>query len=341
MHRPRLPLILLCATASLSACKKKSEPAADQAPVPVPADAAPADVAPVEPVDRYLACVAAFNARSEDELANCYTADATVQLVDSGEPVVGGKAVLEGNLAFWKAMPDIRQVPQIVIATDARVAALLIGYGTHTGPLSTPAGELPPTQSAAGSISVELAAFDESGRITEATQFSDIGLLVRQLQKDASARAAITEAAAKPRLLRSAASPDEQARIDAVRAALAAVAAGKLDGASFDEQSTVTATALAADLVGFEAIDAAALALRKAFPDLAFAVTDAVAADDTVIATVMVTGTLRAPLGTLLPKATKKPLSLSAAVVVTFDGDLVRHAWVVTNGVALMTQLAP
>ncbi|HUH02570.1 MAG TPA: nuclear transport factor 2 family protein, partial [Kofleriaceae bacterium] len=280
----------------------------------------------------YLACIAAFNERDEAALAACYTDDANLQLADSGEPMVGGAAVVASNVAVWTAMPDMRQVPLITIVAGDRVGALLQVFGTHTGPLATPAGELAPTQARTGSFGIELADFTAAGTVLGATQVWDTGLLLRQLQQAPDTRAPLAASDASPRVLRSQDTPAERANLELARGLVTAISSGDLGGAtrSLDAESTAQATALADDVVGATAIAAQLTALRRAFPNLTVELGDALAADDHVIGTLKVTGT---------HAATKKTLALTAGLALAIADGVIRRAWLVTNGVAVMTQL--
>lgn len=334
MQPPRLFVIAtLAVVIAAPACKKKNQ---DPPAEPPPKAAGTADAAPPtaerDPADRYFACIAAFNERNETDLAACYTAEAQLQLADAGEAMVGGAAVVASNVAVWTAMPDMRQVPQITIASGDRVAAVLHVSGTHTGPLATPAGELAPTQARTGSVGIELAELTSSGQISRAIQIWDTALLLRQLQQAPDTRAPLTASDAAPRVLRSQDTPAERATLELARALAKSVSSGDLDGATraLDGDSTLSATALADDAVSAKAIAAQLTALRRAFPDLTVELTDALAAEGHVIGTLKVTGT---------HAASKKPLALTAGFALAIEDGVIRRAWLVTNGVAVMAQL--
>lgn len=334
MHAARLSLVAALALFVASpGCKKKDEPAAAP-PTPAPSDAAVAapEPAQTDPTDLYLACIAAFNARNEAELARCYADDAPVQLADEGAPMIGGAAIVASNVALWTAMPDTRQLPQVTIVAGQRVGALLYSTGTHTGPLVTPAGELAPTQATIGSVGIEIVDVAPGGRIARATQVADTGLILRQLQQLPSTRPPVVEGEAKPRVLRSQSTPAEKATVEALRTALAAFSTGDLDGAAkvLDDDSVLSATALVDDPVGAAAIRAQLTALRRAFPDLTVELGDVLAADGQLIATLKVSGTYG---------KSKKPLALTAGLAATITDGVIDHAWLVTNGLAAATQL--
>jgi predicted ester cyclase len=74
-----------------------------------------------------------------------YTSDAVLRDVGSPEPIRGRDAIAEYHANFLRAMPDLSAETRNVFGSGEWFAAELRITGTHTGPLQTEAGEIPPT----------------------------------------------------------------------------------------------------------------------------------------------------------------------------------------------------
>lgn len=341
------PVLLLCALLAAGCGTKDDDPKAK----PDPGQPGPGATDPSAPdpgstpptrtaVDHYLDYVSAFNERDEKRLAAAFAPGAVLTLADTPEPMTGADAIVKGNVEFWTAMPDTRLEPQVVIADGNRVAALLLGHGTHTGPMQTPAGTLQPTESATGAYGIELVDLDDRGKITRGTQFWDVGLLFAQIQKTPGARPALRKGAGKPVIL-TAEAGGRTAHVKTIEAMFAAYAADPKARASLmADDGVVWSSGVAEDMVGPKAVADYALSRRKGFPDARTEVLSAVGAGDYVFATVKYSGTNTRPLPPLLPKPTGTSFSVTAGHVFELgaDGKIARE-WAVVNSLAVMTQL--
>lgn len=87
--------------------------------------------------------VRAFNERGWNRAADIYAPD--VEVVEPGGTTVGIEDFLRHAQGFATAFPDSRmQVTTMIDATD-RAVVEGVYTGTHTGPLATPQGQVPPT----------------------------------------------------------------------------------------------------------------------------------------------------------------------------------------------------
>jgi steroid delta-isomerase-like uncharacterized protein len=339
IERNRVHLIALVALAV--ACGKKDDDNSEPAPEPpaAPADAAAAPAASA--ADAYVAYIAAFNERDEKALAASFVDDAELALADADEPLSGPAAIVQNNVDFWTALPDTRLEPQVILARGNKVAALLIGHGTHTGSMKTPAGELAPTGSETGGYGLEIVDLNDSGKITAGTQFWDVGLLLQQMQKEKAARPAIREGAKAPTIVELPADAPPSEHVETVRASIEAFNKGDLEGASkpYGDDAVYLDMALPADLTGKKAIAEHMAAQRKAFSDLTGEIEMMWGAGDYVVAVVRYTGTNDGTLGAQ-KKPTGKKLALTSGQMVELGADgLIKRHWVITNSVSFMSQL--
>ena len=97
---------------------------------------------PLELVKRHYLNVSAANFDAEDEL---FSAD--VETIDPGAGTLHGLPAFKGyEAAFQRAVPDGKLVLKSAIEAGNRVAVGGAYTGTHSGPLTGPRGEIPPTQ---------------------------------------------------------------------------------------------------------------------------------------------------------------------------------------------------
>lgn len=94
--------------------------------------------APMEVIERHLA---AFNAKDAD--AEPFSADAEV--IAPGAQLRGRDEILNWLRGYWEAFPDARNEVARWIGEGRLTAAEGTLFGTHTGILRTPEGEVPPT----------------------------------------------------------------------------------------------------------------------------------------------------------------------------------------------------
>ena len=81
---------------------------------------------------------------------------------------------------FKQAFPDLRIEHQNIVNHDGRVAVEFTAYGTHTGPLETPAGTIPPS---GNEVVLNVAEFYEweNGQFRKMSNYQDAGSLMRQI----------------------------------------------------------------------------------------------------------------------------------------------------------------
>ncbi len=81
---------------------------------------------------------------------------------------------------FKQAFPDMRLEHVNIVSNGGRVAVEFTAYGTHTGPLQTPAGTIPPS---GNEVTLNVAEFYEwqDGLFTRMVNYQDAGSLMRQI----------------------------------------------------------------------------------------------------------------------------------------------------------------
>ena len=81
---------------------------------------------------------------------------------------------------FKSAFPDMRLHYQNILVNENRVAVEFTATGTHTGPLQTPAGDIPPSGK---KVTLNVSEFLEweNGKLKSIHNYQDAGSLLRQI----------------------------------------------------------------------------------------------------------------------------------------------------------------
>ncbi|HWZ60837.1 MAG TPA: ester cyclase [Gemmatimonadaceae bacterium] len=121
-----------------------------------------------------------WNQRDFDALMRSATNDCEVTAIPFDQTLRGQSGYRQWGESWATAFPDGRVEIKRVMATDDAVVLEFIGRGTHTGPLSTPSGTIPPTGK-----TVELQLCDvleiRDGGVRRARSYFDAATLMRQL----------------------------------------------------------------------------------------------------------------------------------------------------------------
>ena len=122
----------------------------------------------------------AFNERDFDRVTSVTADDAVWTNVPSGETFRGPQGLRE-NLEQWdRAFPEGKIEELDVRGGDGFAVVEFTGRGTNTGPLGTPAGELPPTNR---SVQVKFCDVLEisGGKIKGGRSYWDMATMMTQL----------------------------------------------------------------------------------------------------------------------------------------------------------------
>jgi len=122
----------------------------------------------------------AFNESDWDTFANLVTEDHVYVEHGTQRTIEGREALLEALLGWKAAMPDAVGKPHAFYVSGASVAIELTWVGTHTGPLMTPAGELPASGAAQETPGVWIVDV-EDGKAVATRNYFDMMTLLQQI----------------------------------------------------------------------------------------------------------------------------------------------------------------
>jgi predicted ester cyclase len=101
-------------------------------------------------------------------------------VVPGGATLHGREQVRESTQAFWTAFPDGRLAFGEQVLGEDSAATEVVFTGTHTGPMSTPGGDVPPTSRVVQMTSVSMLRFKD-GMVAYERVFMDQLQMLTQL----------------------------------------------------------------------------------------------------------------------------------------------------------------
>jgi steroid delta-isomerase-like uncharacterized protein len=113
-------------------------------------------------------------------IAQCYAEDATMVMSGEPEPIRGREAIAKNLEAVFRAMPDLN-VEFTTLISGNHIVFEGATEGTFTGPMATPAGDIPPTGKSAKYKYVFIAKVNADGLIEEDRTYYDPADFMRQL----------------------------------------------------------------------------------------------------------------------------------------------------------------
>ena len=128
-----------------------------------------------------LSVVDSLNRHDLDGYASFYAEDAVLHDPAYPEPLQGRNAIRADMANFFAGYPDAHFTLRSQIQHDAATAIELSISGTHTQPIHSPNGVIPPTNRA---INLPMALFticNEQGLMVEERRYYDMAMLIRQL----------------------------------------------------------------------------------------------------------------------------------------------------------------
>ena len=106
--------------------------------------------------------------------------DVEVVFVPAGQTFHGHEGFMQFMQGFKSAFPDIKLTVTNQVATEDQVVTEFVASGTHTGPLLTPAGEVPATGKSAEWPVCEVWK-TRNGKLTSIHNYQDLATMLRQL----------------------------------------------------------------------------------------------------------------------------------------------------------------
>jgi len=106
-------------------------------------------------------------------VTNLYAKDAVMIQSNEPAPVRGHDALLKSYQAMFKAMPDWKAKFSLIAFHGDTIIFEGIGYGTFSGPLSMPEGDVPPTGKKVTLRVAFFAKIDADGLIAEDRTYFD------------------------------------------------------------------------------------------------------------------------------------------------------------------------
>jgi steroid delta-isomerase-like uncharacterized protein len=122
----------------------------------------------------------AFNNRDFDRLAESMAPEGTITMVGSGQTLRGPEGSRQYNTMWDTAFPDGMVTVDRVIAQGDHVVVEFTGRGTHTGTLTTPAGDIPATGRSVTLQFLDVLEFTD-GKVASQRTYFDTGSMMAQL----------------------------------------------------------------------------------------------------------------------------------------------------------------
>lgn len=132
----------------------------------------------------------AFNNRDFELGARMIAPEGTITLIGTGQTFTGPEGSRQFETMWATAFPDGMVTVERVVAQGDDVVVEYTGRGTHTGPLSTPVGDIPATGRSVTLQFVDMLEFAD-GKLRSQRSYLDSGSLMAQLgiSAEQSARA--------------------------------------------------------------------------------------------------------------------------------------------------------
>lgn len=125
--------------------------------------------------------VEAFNRGDAAGYSSHYAEDARLIGPFFPEPLVGRDVIEETTASMSAAFPDMRWTIVSLLEDGSRVACELHIEGTHSGPLSTPDGDIPATGRQVSFDLAEILEFTDDDLVAEHREYMDPGAMMAQL----------------------------------------------------------------------------------------------------------------------------------------------------------------
>ena len=122
-----------------------------------------------------------MNKKDIDALLELYAEDATMIIAGESEPLKGKDAIRANQEAYYNAFPDMQIEFATILTSETEFCIEMIIKGTHTRPLASPQGEIPPTGRTINLRGVFLGKVSPAGLVIEDRTYFDSMVFLKQL----------------------------------------------------------------------------------------------------------------------------------------------------------------
>lgn len=122
-----------------------------------------------------------FSNNQVDAILSHVTDDIEVFFAPTNQSFQGHEGFKQFMVSFKTAFPNIKITVKNQVVTEDSVVTEFIAVGTHTGPLMTPQGEIPPTGRTAEWPVCEVWRV-RNGKVASLSNYQDFGSVLRQLE---------------------------------------------------------------------------------------------------------------------------------------------------------------
>jgi steroid delta-isomerase-like uncharacterized protein len=283
---------------------------------------------------------AAFNAGDMEALGSHYADDASLDLVDSGQPVSEGReAVLATIGMFRTAFPDMKAEQALFLVSGNKVVTVDLMTGTNKGELMG----MPATDKPVGFLIAHQFEMNAEGKVQKEMATFDMGTMMGQLGAHKMPHRAVMTATGKnAEPVIATGDEKEAANLATIETADGLVNERKMDEffALMTDDIAMSDQSMPADMTGLPAVKAIFEGYMKAFSDMKMKPEWSIAAGDYVVRVGTISGTNDGALPAMgLKKATGKAIKMSMLDVMQIADGKVKQNWTFTNGMAMATQL--
>ncbi len=329
------------ATTEQTAPAEPVEPPATPAETPAqPPPPPPKKLTTEELIKAHDACFAAFVAKDEKKYTDCYTAESTDELVDSGMPVAkGAQQALESAKQFWNAFPDLSGAIAMNLGNGNSLAVVAVVTGTNTAEMM---GH-PATNKKFGQYALEIIDMTDDGRHGNVRLYVDLATMAAQIGHiKQKSRPVAKKPDGEPKVAIATDSETERKNVKTVTDGIEAwnKRDWKAVEASYTKDVVFSDQMMPADAKGAKNAVKALQAYAKGFSDGKVKVDKIWGAGDYVVAEQTFTGTNDGVLPAMgVKKKTGKPVTIRFATVLRLEGDKVKEEGLFANGMAIAMQL--
>jgi predicted ester cyclase len=309
-----------------------------------PAEEKPKLDTPEDKVAFYRACYAALSAKDMDKFGKCYADNIVSEHVDSGMPTMNGRdAVVEGVKMFTTAFPDANVTPTLILVNGNKMASVGVFTGTQSGPLKSPAGEIPATNKKVGMEQFHMVEVDPAaGGAVKEWFIYDQGTMMAQLGLSPMPSRPVMEApTGEPTVVIAKDDDAEKANLALYKKSTEAWVKKDMKALSAMTDDKLVAHDMTAPKDGDKkSMDKMNAEVWKAFPDANGETLDVWAAGDYIVSLTKNNGTNKGAMPSMgLKKPTGKAMSFTSGDIAKIAGGKVVESWMFFNGMAIGKQL--